>query len=171
MENSQQGGKKIFSLNIISNEDKSKHKGFGAGSIDLNSMSPVIIDGDNAYIDIGAMHAKSKVEKGIKFSMNREDVPEGRQVWIIWVAVDRSPEGQFYGGLTACEMLIDTEARKGWKILADHVNKMDYALKRRIILDGLSEDQKASLKKLLIDTNQEWWDRSSDELKAVLSPQ
>ncbi|MNP13250.1 YwhD family protein [compost metagenome] len=131
-------------------------------------MSPVIIDGNDAYIDIGAMHAKSKVEKGIKFSMNREDVPAGRQVWIVWVAVDRSPEGQFYGGMTACEMLIDTEARKGWKILADHVNKMDYALKRRIILDGLAEDQKASLKKLLVETNQEWWDRSSDELKAAV---
>ncbi|MNI51122.1 YwhD family protein [compost metagenome] len=168
MENSQQGGKKIFSLNIISNDDKSKHKGFGAGSIDLNSMSPVIIDGDEAYIDIGAMHAKSKVEKGIKFSMNREDVPNGREVWIVWVAVDRSQEGQFYGGITACEMLIDTEARRGWKILADHVNKMDYALKRKIILDGLSDAQKASLKKLLIDTSQEWWDRSSDELKAAV---
>ncbi|MOA35475.1 YwhD family protein [compost metagenome] len=114
------------------------------------------------------MHAKSKVEKGIKFSMNREDVPAGRQVWIVWVAVDRSPEGQFYGGLTACEMWIDTEARRGWKILADHVNKMDYALKRRVILDGLSVDHKALLKKLLIDTNQEWWDRSPDELKTAV---
>lgn len=165
---SQNTGKKIFSLNIISNEEKSKHKGFGAGSIDLNSMSPVIIDGDEAYIDIGAMHAKSKVEKGIKFSTNREDVPNGRQVWIVWVAVDRSPEGQFYGGMTACEMWIDSEARRGWKILADHVNKMDYALKRRFMLDGLSAEQKGALKKLLIETNQEWWDRSSEELKALL---
>lgn len=165
---SQKTGKKIFALNIISNEEKSKHKGFGAGSIDLNSMSPVIIDGDEAYIDIGAMHAKSKVEKGIKFSTNREDVPAGRQVWIVWVAVDRSPEGQFYGGLTACEMWIDSEARRGWKILADHVNKMDYALKRRIIMDGLSAEQKNALKQLLIDTNQEWWERSPDELKAAL---
>ncbi|WP_334078197.1 YwhD family protein [Paenibacillus sanfengchensis] len=165
---SQKTGKKIFALNIISNGEKSKHKGFGAGSIDLNSMSPVIIDGSEAYIDIGAMHAKSKVEKGIKFSTNREDVPAGRQVWIVWVAVDRSPEGQFYGGLTACEMWIDSEARRGWKILAEHVNKMDYALKRRIILDGLSAEQKSTLKQLLIDTNQEWYERSSDELKAAL---
>ncbi|RCX14446.1 YwhD-like protein [Fontibacillus phaseoli] len=165
---SQKTGKKIFALNIISNEEKSKHKGFGAGSIDLNSMSPVIIDGDEAYIDIGAMHAKSKVEKGIKFSINRDDVPAGRQVWVVWVAVDRSPEGQFYGGMTACEMWIDTEARRGWKILADHVNKMDYALKRRFILDGLSAEQRGALKKLLIETNREWWDRSSDELKTVL---
>ncbi|MFD3261918.1 YwhD family protein [Paenibacillus lentus] len=166
---SQKTGKKIFALNIISNDDKSKHKGFGAGSIDLNSMSPVIIDGGEAYIDIGAMHAKSKVEKGIKFSTNREDVPNGRQVWIVWVAVDRTPEaGQFYGGMTACEMWIDTEARRGWKILADHVNKMDYALKRKIILDGLGAEQKAALKKLLVETNEEWWEKSSDELKAAL---
>ncbi|GIO45087.1 YwhD family protein [Paenibacillus apis] len=160
--------KKIFALNIISNEDKSKHKGFGAGSIDLNSMSPVILDGDEAYIDIGAMHAKSKVEKGIKFSMNRDDVPNGRQVWIVWVAVDRSPEGQFYGGLTACEMWIDTEARRGWKILADHVNRMDYALKRKVLLEGLSPEQKQLLKKLLLDTNEQWWERSPEHVKAAL---
>lgn len=157
--------KKIFALNIISNEDKSKHKGFGAGSIDLNSMSPVIIDGGEAYIDIGAMHAKSKVEKGIKFSMNRDDVPNGRQVWIVWVAVDRSPEGQFYGGLTACEMWIDTEARRGWKILADHVNRMDYALKRKVLLEGLSPEQKRLLKQLLLDTNEQWWERSPEYVK------
>ncbi|GJM76251.1 hypothetical protein HMSSN036_84670 [Paenibacillus macerans] len=134
----------------------------------MNSMSPVIIDGDEAYIDVGAMHAKSKVEKGIKFSMNREDVPNGRQVWIVWVAVDRGPEGQFYGGMTACEMWIDTEARRGWKILADHVNKMDYALKRRVILEGLTAVQKAALKNLLIDTNAEWWERTPGELKSAL---
>ncbi|MFD1179351.1 YwhD family protein [Paenibacillus puldeungensis] len=168
MDQSPKTGKKIFSLNIISNEEKSKHKGFGAGSIDLNSMSPVIIDGDEVYIDIGAMHAKSKVEKGIKFSTNREDVPGGRQVWLVWVAVDRGEEGQFYGGMTACEMWIDTEARRGWKILADHVNKMDYALKRRVILDGLTSEQKAGLKRLLTETNSEWWERSPDALKAAL---
>lgn len=166
-ENTSSTGKKIFALNIISNEDKSKHKGFGAGSIDLNSMSPVILDGNEAYIDIGAMHAKSKVEKGIKFSMNREDVPAGRQVWIVWVAVDRSPEGQFYGGLTACEMWIDSEARRGWKVLAEHVNKMDYALKRRVMLEGLSPEQKSSLKQLLIETNEQWWGRSPDNVKAA----
>lgn len=168
MDQSQKNGKKIFAMNIISNDDKSKHKGFGAGSIDLNSMSPVIIDGNEAYIDIGAMHAKSKVEKGIKFSPNREDVTGGRQVWIVWVAVDRSEEGKFYGGMTACEMWIDTENRRGWKILADHVNKMDYALKRRVILDGLNAEKKAALKQLLIETNEEWWNQSPEQIKAAL---
>ncbi|AIQ26871.1 MULTISPECIES: YwhD family protein [unclassified Paenibacillus] len=167
MDNVQPEGKKQIALNIVN--AKSKHKGFGAGSIDLGNVSPVIIDQGIAVIDIGAMHAKSKVEKGIKFSVNREDVPEGRQVWVVWVAVDRTPEGQFYGGITACEMWIDSEARRGWKILADHVNKLDAALKRKIIVEGLGSTERNALKSLLIAHNEEWWAASPDELKAALS--
>lgn len=167
MDNIQPEGKKQIALNIVN--AKSKHKGFGAGSIDLNNVSPVIIDGGEAVIDIGAMHAKSKVEKGIKFSPNREDVPAGRQVWVVWVAVDRSAEGQFYGGITSCEMWIDTEARRGWKILAEHVNKLDAALKRKINVEGLGATEKAALKSLLISHNEAWWNASSEELKGVLS--
>ncbi|WP_405105951.1 YwhD family protein [Paenibacillus sp. FSL K6-1217] len=167
MDNVQPEGKKQIALNIVN--ARAKHKGFGAGSIDLNNVSPVIIDQGIAVIDIGAMHAKSKVEKGIKFSMNREDVPAGRQVWVVWVAVDRTPEGQFYGGITACEMWIDTEARRGWKILADHVNKLDAALKRKLILEGLGSTERAALKSLLMSHNEEWWAASPEELKAALS--
>ncbi|MDO7908680.1 YwhD family protein [Paenibacillus sp. JX-17] len=166
-QNQQPGVKKQIALNIVSSKSN-KHKGFGAGSIDLNNLSPVIIDGDEARIDIGAMHAKSKVERGIKFSSNKEDVPNGRQVWLVWVAVDRTPEGQLYGGATACEMLIDTEAKRGWKILPDHVNKMDAAMKRRFMLEELGAEQRAALKKLLVEHNSEWWDASPDELKQAL---
>lgn len=166
MDNKQPDGKKQIALNIVN--AKSKHKGFGAGSINLNNVSPVIIDGDEAVIDVGAMHAKSKVEKGIKFSMEREDVPNGRQVWVVWVAVEHTPEGRHYAGLTACEMWIDSEAKRGWKILADHVNKLDYALKRRVITDGLGAREKAALKSLLISHNEDWWNASPDELKQAL---
>lgn len=158
--------KKKLALNVVSNKE---HKGFGAGSINLNDVSSVIIDQGTAYIDIGAMHAKSKVEKGIKFSPNKEDVPNGRKCWIVWVAVDRNEEGNtHYAGATACEMLVDTEARRGWKILADHVNKLDYALKRRYILDGLSDEEKAALRKLLIEHDPDMWERSPEALKQGL---
>ncbi|BCG56673.1 YwhD family protein [Paenibacillus sp. URB8-2] len=166
MDNKQPDGKKQIALNIVN--AKSKHKGFGAGSIELNNVSPVIIDGGEAVIDIGAMHAKSKVEKGIKFSMNREDVQDGRQVWVVWVAVERTQEGQHYAGLTACEMWIDSAAKRGWKILADHVNKLDSALKRRIVVEGLGAQEKAALKSLLISHNADWWNASPEELKQAL---
>lgn len=159
------GGKKINALNVVSSKE---HRGFGAGSIDLNQLSAVIIDGDEAYIDPGALHAKSKVERGIKFLANKEEVPNGRRCWIVWVAVDKREEGAYYAGVTACEMLVDPEARRGWKILADHVNKMDYAMKRRIILDGLEDGEKAALKRCLIEYNEGMWNASKDELKEQL---
>ena len=161
-------GKKLNALNIVSSKP---HKGFGAGSIDLNNVSGIIIDGGEAYVDPGTLHAKSRLERGVKFSTNKEDVPNGRRCWIVWVAADRNEEGaMYYAGVAACEMLIDEEARRGWKILADHVNKMDYAMKRRIILDGLSEEEKAALRRCLIANSEEMWNASSDELKRKLEP-
>ncbi|QAY67372.1 YwhD family protein [Paenibacillus protaetiae] len=157
--------KRSLSLNVVSNK---QHKGFGAGSIDLSQVACVMIDNGEAYIDVGAMHAKSKIERGIKFSPNKEDTPNGRKCWIVWVAVDRNENGSYYAGATACEMLIDTEARRGWKILADHVNKLDYSLKRRILLNDLDAGEKAALRKLLVEHNPEWWDNSTDELKQAL---
>lgn len=160
-------GKKLPSLNIISSKE-TKHRGFGQGSIDLSQLSSVIIDGDEAYLDMGALHAKSKVEKGIKFTTDPSEVPDGRPCWIVWVAVDFKEEGKYYAGVTSCEMRINTEARKGWKILADHVNRMDYALKRRIMVDNLGEAQKAALKKLLVETDPNIWEHSDDHLKEAL---
>lgn len=104
----------------------------------------------------------------VSSSLRIKDVPNGRQVWLVWVAVDRTPEGRMYGGATACEMLIDDEAKRGWKILADHVNRMDYALKRRFMLDDLGSEDRAALKSLLISHNEEWWDASPEELKQAL---
>lgn len=161
-------GKKLPALNIV-NKKETKHRGFGQGSIDLSQLSSVIIDGDEAYLDLGALHAKSKVEKGIKFTVNKEDVPNGRPCWIVWVAVDFKEEGKYYAGVTSCEMLIDTEEKKGWKILADHVNRMDYALKRRILLDNLGAKEKAALKQLLVETDPGMWERSEDTLKEALA--
>lgn len=163
MENS---GKKKLALNVVSTKE---HKGFGAGMLDLSNLSSVIIDGEEAYIDLGAIHAKSRVERGVRFSVNKEDVPNGRKCWIVWVNVGRSEEGQFYSGAAACEMLVDSEARRGWKILAEHVNKMDYALKGRFILEGLDEKEKEALRQVLIGHNADWWERSPDALKQGLA--
>ena len=157
--------KKKLSLNVVSNKE---HRGFGAGTIDLSQVSCVIIDDGVAYIDVGAMHAKSKIEKGIKFSPDKENVPNGRPAWIVWVAVDRNDNGSYYAGATSCEMLIDTEARRGWKILPDHVNRLDASLKRKFMLDNIGPTEKEALRKLLVEHNQEWWDNSSQALKDLL---
>lgn len=158
---------KKISLNIISK--KVEHKGFGAGTIDLSNVSAVILDGDEAYIDLGALHAKSKVEKGIKFSTDAAEVPDGRKCWIVWIAIDRNEEGGYYAGASACEMSIDMEARKGWKILADHVNRMDKAMKRHYLLDNLDAKERQQLREVLIANNPGIWERSPETLKEMLN--
>ncbi|MNJ02488.1 YwhD family protein [compost metagenome] len=66
-------------------------------------------------------------------------------------------------------MLIDTEARRGWKVLADHVNRMDRAMKRQVLLENLTADEKALLKATLQEFNAAWWERSGEELKQALA--
>lgn len=159
--------KKGIDLNIISNTNT--HGGFGAGMINLSNVSSIIIEGEGAYIDLGALHAKSKVEKGIKFTTNKDDVPNGKKSFIVWVAADRNEQGPYYAGVTSCEMLVDREARRGWKILADHVNRMDAAMKRKVMLENLDASEKAALKKLLMENNPTMWENSSDALKEALA--
>jgi hypothetical protein len=162
------------SFTIINNDPTDGHGGFGSGSagvLSLNNMSPVIVDTDDnrAYIDMGAMHARSTVEKRIKFLPNREEVPNGKLYWIVWVQVERNEEGPFYAGVTGCEMLVDEEIRRGYKSLPEHVNNMDKALKGKVIVSHMDEKSKTILKRFLRDYDESMWERSSQQLKDDLN--
>lgn len=159
--------KKNTQFNIISN-NSTTHGGYYTGTLNLSNLSSILIDGDQAKIDLGLIHAKSAVERGIKFTPNKEEVPNGKLYWVVWVAVDRDEKGPYYAGVAACPMTIDRESRKGWKNLAEHVNRMDDALKRRIRIEALGEVEKAALKQLLISHNKQMWENSRAELKEQL---
>lgn len=164
--------KKKAGFNIIKNDPMDGHKGFGKGSLSLENVSPVFIDIEEreAFIDVGAMHARSAVEKGIKFLPNKEEVPEGaKPFWLVWVAIDRKEEGPFYAGVTACEMTVNREKRRGYKSLPEHVNRMDKALKSQIIVSHMDEISKQILKEFLQAHNPEVWELSSDQLKQDLT--
>ncbi|TCS95525.1 YwhD family protein [Hazenella coriacea] len=160
--------KKNTQFNIINNRSTT-HGNYYTGTISLNNLSSVLIDEDRAKIDLGLIHAKSAVERGIKFVPNKDEVPNGKLYWVVWVAVDRNEQGSYYAGVAACPMMIDRENRRGWKNLADHVNRMDDVLKRRIKLDGLDEVGRKALKELLVNHNPEMWENSCQELKDLLS--
>lgn len=163
--------KKPVGFNIIKNDPTAGHGGYGAGTLSLDNVSPVIIDVEagEATVDIGAMHARSAVEKGIKFLKDRNEVPNGKPYWLVWVTMDRKEEGPFYAGVTACEMTVDREIRRGYKSLPEHVNKMDKSLKRHIMVDHMDEKSKLVLKEFLQNHNIEMWERSSQQLKDDLS--
>ncbi|MGO4889108.1 YwhD family protein [Anaerobacillus sp. MEB173] len=162
--------KKGSGFTIISGDSTSGHKGFGQGVLSLNNISPVIVDlaEKEAYVDMGAMHARSEVEKRIKFSPNRDEVPNGKLYWLVWVTIEHIEGGPAYVGVTGCEMVIDAESRRGYKSLPEHVNNMDKALKRRIIVDKMDQESKTILGNFLKNFDQDIWNRSSVELKEQL---
>jgi len=156
---------------IIKNDPTDGHKGFGIGSLSLENVSPVIVDVEEgtAVVDIGAMHAKSEVERGIKFTMNREDSAGGKDYWLVWVTIDHKESGAYFAGVTACEMVVNREKRRGYKILADHVNKMDKSMKRHIIVDHMDEASKKILADFLKSHNEEMWNNSEEKLRQDLA--
>ncbi|MED1202880.1 YwhD family protein [Heyndrickxia acidicola] len=163
--------KKKLEFNIIKNDPTDGHRGYGIGSLSLENVSPVIIDVEEgeAFVDIGAMHARSAVEKRIKFLPDKNEVPEGaKPYWIVWVTIDRKPEGHYYAGVTACEMTVNQEARRGYKSLPEHVNKLDKSLKRRIMVDEMDSKSKQVLAEFLKKHDEKMWEFSSPELRESL---
>ncbi|MEH7383846.1 YwhD family protein [Bacillus sp. JJ1521] len=162
--------KKKVAFNIIKNDPTDGHKGYGIGALSLENISPVFVDIDDedVFVDVGAMHARSVVEKGIKFLPNKEDVPNGKPYWLVWVTIDRKEVGPYYAGVTACYMTVDRSIRRGYKSLPEHVNKMDKSLKRHIMVDFMDDKSKKLLSNFLINHNKEIWDNSTDELKEGL---
>lgn len=155
-------------FNIIGSKSTT-HGRYYTGTLNLSHLSSILIDGEEARIDLGLIHAKSTVERGIKFSANPDDVQGGKMYWVVWVTVDQNENGPYYAGMAACPMRINHESRQGWKNLAEHVNRMDDALKRRIKLDGLGDTEKKALKECLIRHNETMWENSSDDLKKQFS--
>jgi hypothetical protein len=165
-----QSKKKSIGFNIIKDDSTDGHGGYGVGALSLENISPVFVcpSDEEVFVDIGAMHARSVVEKGIKFLPNKEEVPNGKLYWLVWVTIDRKQEGPYYAGMTACEMTVDREIRRGYKSLPEHVNKMDKSLKRRIMVEEMDNKSKALLREFLKSHNEEVWTLSNDELKEAL---
>jgi hypothetical protein len=166
----EQPKKKSLGFNILKNDSTSGHGGFGVGAISLENVSPVFVDiqEEDVFVDVGAMHARSVVEKGIKFLTNEEEVPNGKPYWLVWVATERNESGPYYAGATGCYMTVDREARRGYKLLHEHVNRMDKAMKRHIIVDHMDEKSKVLLAQFLKSHSEEMWNNSKDELKQAL---
>jgi hypothetical protein len=162
---------KNIGFNIIKNDPMDGHKGFGKGALTLDNVSPVIVDVEagEAAVDVGAMHARSVFEKGIKFLPDRNEVPDAKLYWVVWVTIDRKEEGPYYAGVTACEMTVNREIRRGYKLLPEHVNRLDKSIKRNIIVAHMDDKSKGILSDYLKNHDPGMWERSSDQLKADLT--
>lgn len=161
-----------FQFNIIKNDPLDGHKGTNIGAISLDNVAPVFIDVQEkkAFIDIGAMHARSEVEKRVKWVTDKSETegPDQKEYWLVWVTTERAEVGPYYAGVTACYMAVNKERKRGYKVMAEHVNMMDKSMKHKFILDQIGEENKAILKDFLMNHNPEMWQNSGDELKEML---
>lgn len=161
--------KKRQSFTIIKDDSTDGHGGFGMGSISLEHMSPVIIDPEEsqAYIDMDAMHARSKIERRVKYFPKKEDVPNGRLYWIVWVTTERNENGPYYAGVAGSELRVDRPNRRAYKSMAQHVTYMEKSLKGEIIVNHMDDLSKKLLGDFLINFNEQMWENSSNALKKL----
>lgn len=152
---------------IIKDDSTDGHGNFGVGSISLENMSSVIVDpeGNQAYLDMDAMHARSDVERRVRYYNDREKVPEGRLYWIAWVTVERDDHGPYYFGVAASELLIDKPNKRAYKSMPEHVKHMEQSLAGKVVVDHMDDHSRKLLGDYLASFDEEMWNHASDELK------
>ncbi|MCT2538272.1 YwhD family protein [Aquibacillus koreensis] len=159
--------KKNNQFTIMKDDSNDGHGGYGVGSISLENISPVIIDPgeDLAYVDMDAMHARSKIERRVKIVPNRDEVPNGKLYWMVWVTVNRGQKGPYYHGLGACEFVVDRSIKRAYKSMPEHVNNMDKSMKGKVVVDHMDDHSKQLLGKFLREFSAEMWENAPEELK------
>lgn len=132
------------------------------------ALTAVLVDGEKAWFDEAALHGRTAVEQQVKWLSRREDVPNGRTLYPVWVYIRPARRGEFqYFGLVASEMVIDEAAGVGYKSLGDHVNRLEKAMKGHIDLELLDATARDALATAL-RTYPEVLANSRDELKEAL---
>lgn len=163
--------KKKNQFTIIKDDSTDGHGGYGSGVISLKNMSSIIVDPneDKAYLDMNAMHARSDVERRVKFLPDKDAVPNGKLYWIVWVNVDRNENGPYYSGVAGSEIRVDRSIKRAYKSMPEHVKHMEQSLKGKVVVEHMDAKSRQLLRGYLEEFNEEMWENSSDELKQALS--
>lgn len=168
MENSK---KQRQQFTIIQDDSTDGHGGFGMGSISLENMSSVIVDPnkDEVYVDMDAMHARSRLERRVKYFSDRNEVPEGLLYWIVWVTVERNENGSYYDGIAACELRVDKPNKRAYKSMPEHVSNMEKSLKGKVIVEHMDDHSRNLLGSFLQEFDADMWAHSSEKVHQAFS--
>ncbi|CQR46131.1 YwhD family protein [Paraliobacillus sp. PM-2] len=162
--------KKNNAFTIMKDDSTDGHGGYGVGAISLENISPVIVDPNEnrAFVDMGAMHARSEVERRVKFIPNKDEVPNGKLYWIVWVTVERGENGPYYHGVAGSEIRVDRSIKRAYKSMPEHVTHMEKSMKGHVIVKHMDDTSKKLLAQFLREFNQEMWKNASEELHQAL---
>jgi hypothetical protein len=137
---------------------------------ELQSLSVIQIDGDEIFIDNGAIHGKSRLERGVDFRSysKPEDVPNARCIPEVWVTLRRTENGMSYFGICGSEIWVNDQ-QQGYKSMAQLVNQMDGAMKGKVDVKNLSAEQKEKLVNFLQQFRGDLWVNTADDVKKLLA--
>ena len=133
----------------------------------LGGLAAILVDGDEAQVSPGALHAKSPVEQGVRWVDDPSQVPSGRPYWVVWIA-QGGGSGRGVRGAVASPMWIDREAMVGYKQLARHVNDMSRALKGVIDLGELTPAQRRAVGRAIRSRAPQVWEATDPSVRAAL---
>src|SRR5690625_1496926 len=116
-----------------------------------------------------AMHARSSIERRVRYFPDRNEVPNGLLYWIVWVTVERGENGPFYSGVTASEIRVDKPNKRAYKSMPEHVKHMEQSLKGKIVIEHMDEKSRKLLLNFLQDFDKDMWEQSSEQLKSGMN--
>lgn len=136
---------------------------------EMKGLSAVFLDGDAVFVDNGAIHAKSRLEAGVKFVGSLEEIPNPRHIFGIWITLKRQEQGLGFTGAMPFDLWIDAQAKMGYKKLSEQVNRMDKAVRGQVDLSGVSEETIAKIGAHLQKMRPDLWERASDAFRTAFS--
>ncbi|PIQ84739.1 MAG: hypothetical protein COV75_00425 [Candidatus Omnitrophica bacterium CG11_big_fil_rev_8_21_14_0_20_63_9] len=120
-------------------------------------------------LDPGALHGRSRLEQPVQWAARREELADPQCYRFIWVAMelDHAQQPFRYKGLAVSDVWLDAQGR-GFKAMADSVNRISDALMGRADAKTLSGKERRALEQHLKTISENLWDRAAEPVKRAL---
>jgi YwhD family len=133
----------------------------------LKGLSAVFVDGDRVFIDNGAIHAKSQLERSVTFVKSKDELESPRSVYVFWITLKRLEGKMGFHGAMPFVLWIDEQAKLGYKSLAEQVNKMDKAVRGQIDVNGIPDDVRRKVREFLVQLRPDLWENAAPAFRAA----
>ncbi|MFD1677516.1 YwhD family protein [Alicyclobacillus fodiniaquatilis] len=131
----------------------------------MKGLSAVLVDGDDIFVDNGAIHAKSRLEVGIQFVKSLDEVPNARHIQGLWITLKRQENGLGFTGAMPFDLWIDAGQKIGYKKLSEQVNNMDKAVRGMVDLSKLEPSLRMSIGQYLQKIRPDLWENASADFR------
>ncbi|GMA49440.1 hypothetical protein GCM10025857_07970 [Alicyclobacillus contaminans] len=135
----------------------------------LKGLSALFVDGDKVFVDNGAIHAKSQLERSLTFVKSADELTDPRTVYVFWITLKRRDGQMGFHGAMPFVLLVDETNRLGYKSLAEQVNKMDKAVKGQVDVTGVPEAVVAAARDYLVRVRPDLWEHAAPEFRAAFA--